>query len=451
MVEIGAIVLHKLLKEKSLEGWSRLKLSFFNASYTTTYSAINKYYTKYNKIPGFNELNINSRDAGVKQNLAALEALEVPEDIDLDLAIDSLINEFTQDEALKGISKFVDKITLLDSEEVKKELNTLALNLDEKTFTSINVVTANNITIFEEVDNSQHNRIYTGLNNSFDANVGIYRGDLVLFGGKRGHGKSVTLCNLSANQFEQGNVVPYFTVEMKASEIFQRNLAILSDVSSKNIRNNTLSEEEVLKLAKTRSTMFDSGEIEYEKFLRHKDRFLFENNLIKNCTLKPENQLIIIHDPSLTLTSVDIHLQKLKAKFGDKLKLAVVDYINQIVIDGKFDDRYDWRLQIEITAKLKEFASKYDIAMASAYQIDKDNEARFSKGILDSPDLSYILNANSRVDGILTFENTKTRSSEPMDFNCPINWDTLKISPLDAVFSKKTKKVKTEDEAELPF
>lgn len=446
MADIGAIVLYKLLQEKSLDGWSRLKLSFFNASYTSIYSAINKFYTRYNRIPDFEELNIHIRDQATKQNILILEKLDVSSEIDLNVAIDSLINEYTQNEALAEISKFVDHITLMESEEVKDGINAISAKLDEKTFTNTNIVTADNINIFELEENTSHTLIALGLNNTFDSQLGAYRGEFIVFGGKRGHGKTIVCCNVSTNQYEQGNIVPYFTIEMKASEIFQRNIAILSEVSAKSLRLNRLTESEIIKVAKVRANMFEGGVEEYSNFLNHRNKFLFESNLRKNYSLKP-SQFIIIHDSVLTLSAIDLHLQKIKAKYGDKFKVAIVDYINQINIENRSDDKYDWKAQIEIAGKLKEYATKYDILMVSAYQIDKDNEARFAKGILDSPDLAYTLNVNDREDGILSFTNTKVRSGEPINFNSPIDWNTLKIFPTDAIVPEKRKKRKEDTSA----
>jgi replicative DNA helicase len=446
LADIGAIVLHKLLQEKSLDGWSRLKLSFFNASYTSVYSAINKFYSRYNRIPDFEELSIHIRDTVVKQNILALGELDIPEEIDLEVAIDSLINEYTQNEALSEISKFVDHITLMESEEVKDNINAIAVKLDEKTFTNSTLVTVDNINIFELEENTAHTLIALGINNTFDSQLGAYRGELIVFGGRRGHGKTIVCCNIATNQYEQGNVVPYFTIEMQAHEIFQRNISILSGVPAKALRSNKLTNIHTEKVAKVRAQMFVNGEEEYSKFLDHRDRFLLEANLRKNYPLK-EAQLVIIHDPVLTIASIDLHLQKIKAKYGDKFKVGIVDYINQIADENSSNDKYDWKTQIRIAGKLKEFATKYDVLLVSAYQIDKDNEARFAKGILDSPDLAYVINANNREDGIMSFHNTKIRAGEPIDFNSPIDWDTLRIFPTDAIMPDRKKKLTKEIKA----
>ena len=443
MADIGAIVLHKLLQEKSLDGWSRLKLSFFNASYTSVYSAINKFYGRYNRIPDFKELDIHIRDASTKQNILALSELEVSDEIDLEVAIDSLINEYTQNEALSEISRFVDRITLMESEEVKESIGAIAVRLDEKTFTSSDVVTSDNIDIFEHEENTAHTLVALGINNTFDSQIGAYRSELIVFGGKRGSGKSIVCCNVSANQYEQGNVALYFTIEMRAHEIFQRNMAILAGVPAKAMRKNNLTELQIEKIAKVRAGMFEGGETEYKSFLDHRDKFLLESNLRKNYELK-DAQLIIVHDPVLSLTAIDLHLQKIKAKYGDRFKVAVVDYINQITDETYSNDKFEWKTQIRIASKLKEYAAKNDIVVVSAYQIDKDNEARFAKGILDSPDLAYTLDPNSRDVSIMSFNNTKIRAGDPINFNCPIDWDTLRLFPTDAIMPEKGKKKEKE-------
>ena len=137
--------------------------------------------------------------------------------------------------------------------------------------------------------------------------------------------------------------------------------------------------------------------------------------------------MIIVDDRDLTLSSIDLHIGKAKAKFGDKLKVVVVDYINQIVLEGT--DQYDWKPQIEISKKLKNLARKYEIVMVSPYQIDATGEARFAKGILDAADIALTMEAHDKETNAISFETTKIRGGKEMAFTCPIDWDTLRISP----------------------
>jgi hypothetical protein len=225
-----------------------------------------------------------------------------------------------------------------------------------------------------------------------------------------------------------GNTSIYFTIEMTAMETFQRITSMLSGVSYANIRKNNLDTQEMNALAKTRAGMFLESEKIYDNFLDNRDALSFERKLTSECALKPDNQIIIVDDRSLSLTSIDLQLQKAKAQFGDRLSLVVVDYVNQIET-GIGKDLYDWQSQIFASKKLKEFARKYDLAMVSPYQIDEGGGTRFAKGLLDSPDSAFLIDAHSKEDGAMTFTSTKVRSGPDIEFTSTMNWDTLKLGP----------------------
>jgi replicative DNA helicase len=214
---------------------------------------------------------------------------------------------------------------------------------------------------------------------------------------------------------------------MTAKETMERNLAILANVNLQNLKQHKLTDEEVLRVVRARAGMFQDADDTVGEFLRHRDRFKFEELLVRNFQLKADNQMIIVDDRDLTLSSIDLHIGKAKAKFGDKLKVAVVDYLNQIVLEG--NDQYDWKPQIEVSKKLKNLARKYEIVMVSPYQIDKDGEARFAKGILDAADIALTMEAHDKETNAVSFETTKIRGGKEMAFTCPIDWDTLRISP----------------------
>ena len=445
-MDIGAIVLHKLLQEKSLDAWAKLRLAFLDPAYSSLYSAINKYYTTYNCIPGFDDLEVTSRDTPLTRALASLKELEVPE-VDLDTALDALIDNYTQNETLRLIDKFLDKITLMNTEEIKDSLSGLLMNLDEKTHTSETIVLMNNVNIFVEKDTENHIKFPLGLNNTFDAAIGgAFRQELILLGGKRGAGKSVVCSNITANQYEQGNTSVYFTIEMTAAETMQRMMAILAGVDHVKIRQNNLDFDDILRLAKARAYMFEDGPLAFDEFVKHQDRFKFEADLNRNHKLKADNQIIIIDDRSLSLAALDLHLQKIKAQFGDKFTVATVDYLNQIQVPGMENGMYEWTNQIFISKKLKEYARKYDIAIISPYQIDDTGATRFAKGILDAPDMALLLDAHSKEDNCISMETTKTRSGPPIKFTSGMDWSTLKISPVDV--PEPTKKKKGEDKEE---
>jgi hypothetical protein len=229
---------------------------------------------------------------------------------------------------------------------------------------------------------------------------------------------------------------------MTALETFQRISSIISGVSYSQIRKNALEKEEIFALAKMRADMFEGAEEIYDDFLEHRDPVKLERRLMRDGKLKKDNQIIIIDDRALSLTSIDLHLQKAKAQFGDSLTLVVVDYVNQIET-GIGKDIYDWQSQIFASKKLKEYARKYDIAIVSPYQIDDGGQTRFAKGLLDSPDAAFLIEAHSKEDEAITFTSTKVRSGPEIEFTSKMNWDNLRLGPQDALKPEDKEDIKS--------
>jgi len=448
-MDVSAVVLHKLLSEQSLDIYSKLKLVFLDPAYSTLFTLICKHYEKYGKVPSFSDLELTIREGQASKVLATIKLTEVP-DVSADLAINALLDQFTQSETIKLLEKFVPVLPICDSAEIKEHLASIALTIEEKTFTSENVFSMNDLCIFHRSEDILKDRVYLGFNNTFDAQLsGVAKQELILLGGKRGSGKSLVCSNIFASQYELGNTSIYFTIEMTAKEINERNLSILSGVSHSKIKKGDLSKDEIIKLAKVRSSMFIDGNQAFEDFLQHNDRFKFEENLIRNFELKPNNQMVIVDDRNLSMSTIDLNISKAKAKFGDSLSVVIVDYINQIAIEGNHN-MYDWQPQVEIAKKLKNLARKYDVVLVSPYQIDDNGQTRFAKGILDPADIALLLNAHKKEDNAISFETTKIRGDNELDVTSPINWETLKISPTDIEKHRKQQKTKSNETTTLP-
>jgi replicative DNA helicase len=439
-MDCSAIVLNKLLTERSLDIWSRLKLVFLDPAFSSLYSAVKKYYDNYSAIPSFDELELTLREGPALRTLATLKLADNP-DISSEVALNALIDQYTQNETIKLLDKFIDKLPVYDTQEIKENLAAMVLTLDDKTLTTEGVYNMADIMLFKNAEELARDRIHLGFNNTFDATLaGVARQELILIGGKRGSGKSICSSNIAVNQYESGNTSVIFSIEMIAHEVLERNLSILADVSHQNLKQNRLTEDELLKVVKARAGMFQDSDDLVEAFKAHRDKIKFEQALVREKRLKPDNQMIIIDDRALTLTSLDLHLGKLKAKFGDKFTVAVVDYLNQIVVEGA--SQFDWQPQIVISKKLKELGRKYDLVMVSPYQIDASGEARFAKGILDAADIALVMEAHEKDKGALTFSITKIRGGPEMTFTSPINWDSLRISPHDIEAPEKKETIK---------
>lgn len=426
-MDCSAIVLNKLLSERSLDIWSRLKLAFLDPAFSSLYSAISKYYDNYSAVPSFDELELTLREGPALRTLATLKLADNP-DISSEVALNALIDQYTQNETIRLLDKFIDKLPVYDTQEIKENLSNIVLTLDEKTLTTEGVYNMADIMLFKNPEELARDRIHLGFNNTFDAALsGVARQELILIGGRRGSGKSICSSNIAINQYESGNTSVIFTIEMVAHEVLERNLSILAGVSHQSLKQNKLTPDELLKVVKARAGMFENSEDLVDNFRSHRDKYRFEQELVRTKKLKPDNQMIIIDDRALTLTNLDLHLGKLKSRFEDKFTVAVVDYLNQIVVEGS--SQFDWQPQIIISKKLKELARKYDIVIVSPYQIDASGEARFAKGILDAADIALTMEAHDKEKAALTFNTTKIRGGREMTFTSPINWETLRISP----------------------
>jgi len=446
-MDISAVVLNKLLSSKDLEAFSRIKLSFLDPAYSSVYIAINRYYEKYSDLPGFVDLDMTLREGSTKNTLEAIRLTESA-DVDLSVAIDALTDQYTQNEALRLLERFIDKVTLLDTEEIKDSLSGIVLTLDEKTMNTEGVSLMDSFSFFQEEEERSRNRVMLGINNDFDAALGgVARQEYIMIGGPRGSGKSLVCANVQTAQYEAGNVCPYFSIEMTGRETLERSMAMLANVSYQDIKHARLSPDDLLKVVTVRANMFLDADKLIDEFKVHRDKIRFENELMRTKVLKSDNQIIVIEDRALTISKIDIMLGKLKAKFGDKLTACAVDYINQIVIPGNHN-KYDWQPQVEVSTQLKNLGAKYDIVMITPYQVDAGGEARFAKGILDAADIALVMKPVDKEAKCISFETTKIRGASDQVFTSGMDWNTLRVSPISVEPPPKKEKKKGKENEE---
>jgi len=423
MIDIRGLVLHKILNKETgyLDAWANIKLAYFGTEYATIYRALSKFYINHGDLPSFDELLLKNRNPTLQNSLEALKLIE-DIDVSIDLVVTALVNEYTQEETLKELDGFLDEIHNLESEEIKEALGQVLLNLEEKTLSSEEIVLMSDIELIQEREDLR--LMPLGINNTFDAEIGgMSPTEFLTIGGYRGTGKSMVCMNLSTEQVVQGGSSIYFSIEMRARECFNRHLAILSGVPLSHITKASLTDDELEKIAITRAGMFKDSTDLLEEFLLDRDYRKFETALRHTRELT-DNRLIIVDNQNLSLANIDLTIQKFKAQQGDRLKLVVVDYLNQIDVP----DKYEWKTQIAISAKLKSFARKYDLIIAAPYQVDSTGNARFSKGILDSVDIAMVL---SREPELITFKSDKTRNMKKFEFTSVVDEETLRIDPDD--------------------
>jgi replicative DNA helicase len=439
------LILHKILAGQDLEAWSRLRKEFFEAPYTEIYILINRFYQKFDKLPTFDELEVVTRDEKHANYITALKELDVPEDLDTEVILQALLNEYAQKEVLTQLGDYLENLVFKDVGEIVEDLTSISVDIEEKTEVSEQIVEMNDFLTIDK--DTIFSRVPLGLNNDFDSySLGMEPGEFFMVGGFRGSGKSVICSNIACSQYEQGNSSLVFSIEMKGRELYNRNIAILAGVPQKSIKSGKLSDAEKLAIAEVRAGMTTDGALDLlERYYEDADFDTFERELITR-PLKQDNRIITIDNSALTLANIDATIHSYKTRFEDKLKVVMVDYINQITAV----DPYNWQVQIELSKKLKALANKYEVVMVTPFQTNEEGKVRFSKGILDSPDWVFNLSAVNEPGedwGALEFECIKSRGDEAIDFASQIHWPTLKIhANKNAEFMKNQMKKKVEEE-----
>lgn len=289
--------------------------------------------------------------------------------------------------------------------------------------------------LFEPEEDLQK-QVALGLNNDFDRQLKFGPSDFVLFGGRRGAGKSVTCANIASTCYDEGHSVIYFTIEMSARSIMQRCCAISTGVPAAAIRNRNLSLGEWESIARWWANRYEDGERALHDYLSHRDFDKYHAML----TAKPlrETQLDVVYNPSLTLANIRTELDKKISRLQPRV--VVVDYINQVkrsaVANGRMG-QYDWTEQIEVSKALKTYAQDYGVLMVSPYQIDGTGEARFAKGILDAADAAFTIEPNAKEDNVVSFNCVKMRNSDETNFSSAMDWASLRIGPESATVEEK--------------
>jgi hypothetical protein len=423
-LNLASALFKQILHEEDFDTWSSLRRHYLPNEYHVIYDAIGKQVDSYHKLPSLEELKLATRDAKTLDKIYAIEAVEV--EAEPFLLLDYLKNEFTQKETLFQLHQYVEKsISFETAEETLQSLYSLISDIEEKVDLKATDDNMQRINLFES-DDQISGYLPLGLNAEFDEKVRFKNIDYILMGGKRGSGKSITCSNLAHNMYTRGKSVLYFTIEMNAREILQRQCAIGSNVPNSRIKYKTLDNLEWFRVAQWWADRFENGDKHLEAYKLKRDFNYFHNALIKE-QLKPV-QIDIIYDPELTLPKLKSEVVKRVRKLGN-VGLIIVDYINQVKRTGSAsisDNTFDWKEQIAVSKALKSLAQDLEIPVFSPYQIDASGEARFAKGILDSADAAFILEPGPNS---IKFTCTKMRGDAMVNFNSKVEWNSLRIGP----------------------
>jgi len=424
-----------VLELQDFETWTSCRKNYLPTEYHSLYGIIDHHCEKYHKMPTFDDLKFEIRDSGVREKLFAIEAIEV--DVDAFMLLEYLKNEYAQKEILNSLEDYIDQsVAFEDADESVAHLHQIVLDVEEKVDLERPQDSMQRITLFED-DEDIGNYLPLGLNTEYDHEIKFSPRDLILVGGKRGAGKSITCSNVANSVFNSGKSAIYFTIEMDSRSILQRCCAIATDIPFSRLRTKNLNIVEWEKVAAWWAARFEKGQERLKEYRATRDFDRFHHDLTTNCELLPTQQLDVVYDPSLNLSKIRAELDK-KVKTLN-VGVVIVDYINQVKRSSlpSRGGQYDWTEQIEVSKALKSMAQEFEVPIFSPYQTDATGEARFAKGILDAADAAYTLETWEQEDECITLNCVKMRSASMKSFTSKMNWETLKIGPESAANPKE--------------
>ena len=434
-MNISSALIKQCIATADFETWSYLRKEYLPVEYHTLYGQIDKHCESFHEFPSFDDLKLSIRHAPTRDKIFAIEAIDV--DVDAGALLEYLKNEYTQKEILNSLDNYIDNSVVFSSaEESVQELHQIVLDIEDKVDLEVPQESMQRIELFEP-EEEIGKYIGLGLNAEYDHEIKFSPRDLVLVGGRRGAGKSLTCANIANNVFQSGRSAIYFTIEMDSRSILQRCCSIATEVPYSRLRTQNLSVIEWEKVAGWWASRFQQGQERMREYKDNRDFAEFHRKLTTQHELLPTQQLDVIYDPGLTLAKIRSELDKKVHKLD--AGVIIVDYINQVKRSNlpSRGGQYDWTEQIEVSKTLKAMAQEYDCTVFSPYQTDATGEARFAKGILDAADAAYALETWDQEDECITFNCVKMRAASMKSFSSVMDWESLKMGPETALTPKE--------------
>lgn len=438
-LNITSILLKKVISEGDSETWANIRKHYLPPEFQDVWSVVNKHFETIGGIPSFEALKLSIRSNVL---LDKIYAIQTAEDVDVsnEHLLEFLKNEYTQEEIMDQLSKYLDEsIMMSTAQENVDRLQQIVLHVEDRVDLKDPQENMQTIELFP-TQNELDALFPLGLNRDHDSAIKFAPGDLVLIGGKRGAGKSIASCNIAVNATEVlKKPAVYFTIEMTAKSILQRCCAIATGISASGLKRRDLTQHEWELAASWWASRFVDSDKPLQSYLKeHHDFDKLHLELSKKHELRKDNLLNIVYDPSLSLSKIRSTLDRMMSTDNEAERpvVGVVDYANQVKrgFSLKYHGQYDWTEQIEVSKSMKTIAQEYEMPIVSPFQIDNSGEARFAKGLLDAVDAAYNINAWTKNDNCMTFENVKMRGDDEIHFTSRMDWRSLRIGP-DTVLS----------------
>ncbi|EDL66580.1 replicative DNA helicase [Bacillus sp. SG-1] len=177
---------------------------------------------------------------------------------------------------------------------------------------------------------------------------GFKPGELIIAAGRPSMGKTALVLNLAMNAALHGSTVDFFSLEMSEKQLYHRLLSRMAQIDASKLQNPY-------------------------KFCTEDDRKR-ANEAMNTCYKLP---LQIYDQGRQTLDSIRARIQKTRREIEGGSYLVVIDYLQLIPIEGKFD-RHDLAIGA-ITKELKHMAKQYKVPIILLSQLSRAVEQRGDK------------------------------------------------------------------------
>lgn len=418
--------------EQDFDTWASVRQDYLPSEYHALFTIIDKHCSTFHELPTLEDLKFEIRDVSTREKLYAIESVEV--ESDPYQLLEYVKNEFVQKEVLNELEDYVDNSVAFETaEESLGHLHQIVMDVEAKIDLEDSQETMAKINLFES-EEEYEKYLTLGINEEFDLQHKFTPRDLILVGGYRGSGKSVTCANIAVNMFDLGRSSVTYSTEMDKRSVLRRMCSIATGVDQTRLKMRNLNVTEWEKVAAWWASRFADSEQVLELYQSHRDFDQFHSKLTSSCELLPTCQLDVVYDPMLTISKINSDLDK-KMKSGMDVSIIIVDYLNKVKLNATPSKRgaFDWVEQLEVSTALKGIAATYERPVFSPYQTKEDGTVSFSKGILIDADAAYTLKASKGDNPCIKFECIKMRDGQELSFTSGMDWSSLKMGPESAV------------------
>jgi replicative DNA helicase len=322
---------------------------FLPTEYSEIYRIVVDYYNQYNEIPLLDDVITNLKNLTIHQNILVealnyIEYLYIQNDYaSVEYLIDSLTQNYVKAQSYTVYSDAINSTNPLEAtEEAVAKLNNLLAQITESEDE------ADKPMWFADFLEYHLQGVLSGESSSGEISYGIDSldnklgkmdtGELIIIVGQPATGKSFMVQHIGLHNTIQNNKKGVIaSKEMNSSQVFKRQIAMLTGIPSKKFRKDRLSEEEI-------SLIKDAIQLQKE-----------------HCE---KNMLIL---PQARCRTVSMISREIKAQFGEENPdYIIVDYLNELEAEIPNLIGHD-KIQY-LTSKLKDMATEFNCPVISPSQ-----------------------------------------------------------------------------------